>query len=179
LQEFGTSKINFLKIDVDGDDFALLKSFMSINNGNFSKALLGFEIESQFHGDSGEFGNTLDNILRLARNENFHLYKLDTNKYSRYVLPKQYVYDFPAQTVEGQVIWGDAVFIRDVADLSNLDDIVKCIMIYLMYDLDDCAIEAMLLHKEKLNLTDTFFEKFLNQLNPHQNKSRLLNFFGK
>lgn len=147
---FGVSSFDMIKIDVDGDDYAILRGFLT--NPTFAENLLAFEIESQFHGDAGEHGNTFDNIMRLAREHRFHLYKLDSYTYSRAAKPKPYVFDFPAQTYGGQVLWGDSVFIRDALEENNRERVMKLIKIYQVYDLDDCAFEALEYHRELLGM---------------------------
>lgn len=148
LGEFEINKLDLLKIDVDGDDFPILKSFFDIEGG-LKEGLLGFEIESQFHGDSGEYGNNFANILNLANENNFYLYKLDSYTYSRNSLRKKYVHPFPAQTHGGQIMWGDALFLRDGLSLESKEDILKMILILHSYDLEDCAFEIL---EEKSNV---------------------------
>ena len=144
IKEFKIECLDLLKIDVDGDDFAILNGFL--DDKSFSNSILAFEIESQFHGDSGKYGNTFENILRLARNNDYHLYKLESYTYSRSAKPKPYVFDFPAQTHGGQILWGDALFIKDALEESDLIRIFKLIKLYDIYGLDDCAQEAIDFH---------------------------------
>lgn len=147
---FEVNAFDLIKIDVDGDDYAILRGFLE--DSSLADHLLAFEIESQFHGDAGEYGNTFDNTMRLAREHGFHLYKLDSYTYSRAAKPKPYVFDFPAQTYGGQVLWGDSVFIRDALEEKDRVRILKLIEIYEAYDLDDCAFEALEYHHELLGL---------------------------
>lgn len=156
-QAFGVDAFDIIKIDVDGDDYAILKGFM--DSPHLSQELLAFEIEAQFHGDSGEYGNTFDNIMRLARERGFHIYKLDTFTYSRASKPKPYVHDFPSHTYGGQILWGDAVFIRDGIDETNSSRIRKIIKIYEAYDLDDCAFETLLHHSDSIGFSSHDFKR--------------------
>jgi len=133
--------LDLLKIDIDGDDFLCLKAFDLEGQLN---QLLCLDIESQFHGDNGNDGNTLWNIAKLANERSMPIYELEVNRYSRTILPSRFVYDFPAQTLHGQVLWGDAVFMRDpIESKLNLEETVKMISIFDIYGLYDCALEAL------------------------------------
>lgn len=145
-------QLELLKIDVDGDDFAILKAFFNLP-GDFVENLLAFEIESQFHGDFGEYGNNFGNILQLANANGFYLYKLDSYTYSRASLRKPYVHSFPAQTLGGQVLWGDALFMRDGIELNDPIAISKLILILEAYELEDCSFELVEERAELLGLS--------------------------
>jgi hypothetical protein len=106
--------------------------------------LLLLDIESQFHGNPDDRGNSLWNIGKLANQKNLHLYDLEVNRYSRSVLPSKFIYGFPAQTQNGQALWGDALFIKDSIDVSlSLIDRVKLVALYEVYGLYDCALETI------------------------------------
>ena len=152
LKKLEIKQLELLKIDVDGDDFAILKAFFNLP-GNFAKNLLAFEIESQFHGDIGEYGNNFGNILQLANANGFYLYKLDSYTYSRASLRKPYVHSFPAQTFGGQVLWGDALFMRDGIELNDPIAISKLILILESYELEDCSFELVEERAELLGLS--------------------------
>lgn len=154
LEYFHNPQIDILKIDVDGDDYSLLYGFLMETQESFGKNLLAFQIESQFHGDMGESGNTFENIMRIAREFDFHLYKLEPYTYSRYVLPQPYLYEFPAQTYGGQVMWGEAFFAKDGLSLNDKESIGKLIRIYQAYGLEDCAYESFLYLQDKNPLSD-------------------------
>jgi len=133
--------LDLLKIDIDGDDYLAMRQFFTTR---IDSELLLLDIESQFHGNLGDEGNTLWNIGKLANQNNLHLYKLEVNRYSRSVLPSKFLYDFPAQTQNGQSLWGDAIFIKDGLDGGlSLVDKIKLIAIYEVYGLYDCALETL------------------------------------
>jgi hypothetical protein len=133
--------VDLLKIDIDGDDYLAMRQFFKTR---VDSELLLLDIESQFHGDLGDEGNTLWNIGKLANENNLHLYDLEVNRYSRRVLPSKFLYDFPAQTQNGQALWGDATFAKDGLDgRLPLVDKIKLIAIYEIYGLYDCALETL------------------------------------
>lgn len=144
----GLSTIEILKIDIDGDDFPCFRAFADHDS---CSRLLAVEIESQFHGDIGSDGNTFENIARLARTRGLDLYDLSPYRYTRAALPGKFVFDFPAQTHTGQVMWADAVFARDLVG-QNADpvEVVKQAALLSIYDLEDCAYELLLDRRETI-----------------------------
>ena len=134
-------RLDLLKIDIDSDDYLAMNQFFKSGCG---AELLLLDIESQFHGNPDDSGNTLWNIGKLANQNNLHLYDLEVNRYSRSALPSRFIHDFPAQTQNGQALWGDALFIKDSID-ENLSviDLVKLIAMYEVYGLYDCALEVI------------------------------------
>lgn len=134
-------RLDLLKIDIDSDDYLAMKQFF---RSGIAAELLMLDIESQFHGNPNDNGNSLWNIGKLANQNNLHLYDLEVNRYSRSDLPSKFLYDFPAQTQNGQALWGDALFMRDSLDKHlALNDLVKLIALYEVYGLYDCAMEAI------------------------------------
>jgi len=133
--------LDLLKIDIDGDDFLCMKEFGRLGQ---LKDLLSLQIESQFHGENTELGNTLWNIGKEANKNELHLFDLSINRYSRRELPSKFLYSFPAQTSHGQAMWGDSLFMKD-AEKTNVSkiDLVKLIAIYEIYGFYDCAYELL------------------------------------
>src|SRR5262245_56497233 len=101
---------DFIKIDTDGNDLPVVLGAKRL----LRTGVLGLEVEMQFHGGVHEYGNTFSNIDTLLRTEGFSLFDLSPYRYSRAALPDLFLYDLPAQTSSGQVVWADAVYFRDV-----------------------------------------------------------------
>jgi hypothetical protein len=136
-----SGRLDILKIDIDGDDFLAMNQFFKSGIGD---VLLLLDIESQFHGNPDTKGNSLWNIGKLANRNNLHLYDLEVNRYSRSILPSKFLYGFPAQTQNGQALWGDALFVKDSIDVSlSVTDRVKLVALYEVYGLYDCALETI------------------------------------
>ncbi len=145
--------IDFIKTDTDGHDYEVLLSAEEIIQ---RCGVLGFHVECNFTGSAHESENSFHNIDRFMREQGFNLYGLSTNRYSRRHLPAPFKYRLLAQTVSGQVIWGDALYLRDGAsqhyrevwgeDLP-LGKLVKLAMIYELCGLPDCAVELVLKHE--------------------------------
>ena len=142
--------LDFLKIDTDGSDYQVLTGARQILE---SKAILGVTIECQFHGVVHDEANLFCNIDRFLRARGFSLYDLDVHRYSRADLPCPFVYDIPAQTLRGQIQWGEALYFRDLAnpDYSRMwghdydvSKMLKLVCLFELFFLQDCAVELIL-----------------------------------
>jgi FkbM family methyltransferase len=163
--------IDFIKTDTDGYDFEVLLSAEEIIQ---QCGVLGFQVECNFTGSAHGSENSFHNIDRFMREHGFNLYGLSTNRYSRRHLPAPFRYRLLAQTVSGQVIWGDALYLRDGAsqhyrevwgqDLP-LGKLIKLAMIYELCGLPDCAVELVLKHEQQFRrIVD--LERLLDALTP-------------
>ena len=148
--------IDFIKIDTDGHDYEVLCGARDI----LAKHLvLGLYVECQFHGQIHPRANLFSNIDRLLREEGFSLFDIEVYRYTRACLPGKFVYDIPAQTTGGQVLWGDALYLRDAAvpgyedrwecELS-VEKLIKLACLFEIYGLPDCEAELLLAHKGRL-----------------------------
>lgn len=150
------SNIDFLKIDTDGCDYDVLRGSENI----LSKCLvLGIFVESQFHGEIGSRSNLFSNIDRFLRERGFSLFDIEVYRYTRAVLPGRFTYNIPAQTTTGQVMWGDALYLRDLAAPQYERDwggnfspykILKLASIFEIYGLSDCAAELLLHFRDRI-----------------------------
>jgi len=114
LDEFllsrGKPNPNFLKVDTDGSDFLVLQGAQQVLS---DLNCVGVQVECQFHGRPDPQSNTFANIDTLMRSHGFRLFHLEHWKYSRTEFPSQFVYEIAAQTIEGGIQWGEALYIRD------------------------------------------------------------------
>ena len=140
---------DFIKIDTDGSDYQVLLGAENV----LARGVLGVHIESQFHGAVHDYGNLFSNIDRFLRARGFSLFDLSTWRYSRAHLPAPFVFEIAAQTHTGQVLWGDALYLRDLA-LPGYDDmfqfsttaerVVKLACLHELFGIPDCAAELLL-----------------------------------
>jgi FkbM family methyltransferase len=141
--------VDFIKIDTDGHDFEVLLGADALLR---SGGVLGMSIEAQLHGAVHDHANTFANIDRFMRGHGFSLFDLELYRYSRSALPAPFVYDIPAQTTTGQVLWGEAVYFRDLAsadyeqmwtyDLSR-ERVLKLASLFELFGMPDCAAELL------------------------------------
>jgi FkbM family methyltransferase len=157
--------IDFLKVDTDGADFDVLRGAERILREG---GVLGLAVEAQFHGPVAPDANLLSNIDRYLRGYGFGLFDLEVYRYSRSALPAEFVLDIPAQTVSGQISWGEAIYFRDLGDPKyeatwgfepSTTDVHKLMCLFEIFGLPDCAAELIvkyraLLPHERTDLLD-------------------------
>lgn len=157
LVDGATGDVDYVKIDTDGSDYPVLLGAKRLMR---SGPVLALSVECQFHGPVHDEANLFSNIDRLLRSEGFSLFDLEVYRYSRGALPKRFVYRIPAQTVEGQVLWADSLYLRDLGDrdyeekwaISVTDaKILKLACIMEIFGLEDCAAELLLKYRERLS----------------------------
>lgn len=146
LKEFGGA-IDFLKIDVDGADLAVLHSASSTLN---SPELLGVCLEVNYHGTEDSTDNTFHNMDRMMRKNGFELFDLTTRHYSAAALPSPFLYAYPAQTHAGRILQGDALYFRDLAAFDKMvaptmqaPSILKLACLFNLFGLPDCSAELL------------------------------------
>jgi FkbM family methyltransferase len=157
LDTQGVDRLDFLKIDVDGADFEILRS---LDEALSSKRVLGAMLEVSFHGSDNEHFNTFHNTDRFMRAHGFDLFALTTRPYSLAALPRpfQFAYPFGAQTTQGRPLQGDALYLRDYGharpdrDLSSWSDdqLLKLGALYALFGLIDAAAGLVLHFRERL-----------------------------
>jgi hypothetical protein len=141
--------VDFLKIDTDGHDIAvLLGAERLLSEGE----VLGVKIEAQFHGPIHPFANTFHNIDGFLRDHGFTLFDLNQRRYSRAALPDAFFGSRPGRTRTGQLMWGDALYLRDLAPADyermfafnvSSERVMKLACLFDLFDLPDCAAELL------------------------------------
>jgi FkbM family methyltransferase len=160
LDEFFASRpatsVDFIKIDTDGSDYGVL---LGAERVTAESPCLGLFIEIQFHGAVSPEANLFCNIDGLLRSRGFSLFDIEVYRYSRGVLPKRFAHGIPAQTAEGQVVYGDALYLRDAGDPDyeqmwgvSLSDrkVLKLAALSEVYGLEDYAAEVLCKYRKEL-----------------------------
>lgn len=159
LSEARIPVVDFLKIDTDGFDFDVLRGAES----TLANGCLAVEIEIQFHGRISRQSNTFCNIDGFLREHGFTLFKLAPVSYARSALPRPFSLDIPAQTEGGQVVWADAFYARDFADVNyagkfgltpTSDQRRNLALIFDLYGLEDAAAEILLANQSLFDPVD-------------------------
>jgi FkbM family methyltransferase len=149
--------VDFIKIDTDGHDYEVLAGADEVIR---NRGVLGLFVECQFHGITHLHSNLFSNIDRYLRERGFSLFDLEVYRYTRGVLPGHFVWRIAAQTREGQVLWGDALYLRDVsapgydarwAPALDPTKLVKLACLFEIYGMPDCAAELLLQRGSVLN----------------------------
>lgn len=156
LRSRNMMNVDFLKVDTDGNDFAILNSF-DASLGPFG--VLGALLEVNFCGSASDTDRTFHNVDRFMKAHGFEIFDLSVRRYSAAALPARYELDFPAQTVRGRILQGDALYVRDwaapewadAARSASPEKILKLAAIFAVHGLPDCAAEIVIAHKDRLN----------------------------
>ncbi len=177
VQESGIHSVDFVKIDTDGHDIEVILGAKEMLR---AQEVLGLSVESQMHGASHPCSNTFANVDRLLREWGFTLFDLDLWRYSRRSLPDKFYYQIPAQTVTGQVQWGEAVYFRDLGRpdyeqmhgfAAGLAKKIKLACLFELYGLPDCSAQILVQLQEQTG--DRFFSTLLDELVKHYRGSRM------
>jgi len=147
--------IDFVKIDVDGEDFEILRD---IETDLGKRRALGVQIEINYWGSDNPNDHTLHNVDRLMKRAGFELMDLSQRRYTTRLLPGRYLIGVPAETDRGRIYQGDAVYIRDLAQPDWLDlaedypaeKLAKLAAIFAAYGLTDCAAEILVELRERV-----------------------------
>jgi len=146
--EQGEPSVDFIKVDTDGHDYEVL-----CGAGTLLKPAhaLGILVEAQFHGFSHPHANLFANIDRLLRDHGFSLFDLTPYRYTRAALPGRFVMSAPSDTLEGQVVVADALYLRDPAApgydarwgaLAH-EKLLKLLCLFEIHGFPDCAVELI------------------------------------
>ena len=158
-----------MKTDTDGSDLEVLRSFEDMVRPS---RVLGFMVETPYTGSASDTVHTFHTVDRLLKRHGFVLGALSVNRYSRAALPAPFAYAIMAQTVWGQPMWGDLVYLRDGAqsDYPRFGDLsprklLKLACLWELFCAPDCAAEILLGHRERLSpLVDV--DRLLDVLTP-------------
>lgn len=164
-------KLDFIKIDTDGQDFQVL-----LGAGELLSRVgpIGLTVEALFVGQSYPHLNLFSHVDNLLRSRGYSLFAIDPVLYSRAALPRQFCGPKPINTTQGQLRWANTLFFRDVC-LPGYEQTFKIILTphkllklccaFEMYGLEDCAAEVLIQFRERIqHLTDV--DRCLNLLTP-------------
>ena len=144
------TELDFLKVDTDGSDLqVLVGADRLLREGAF----LGVLVEAQFQGWPHDYANTFANLDRWLRARGFALYDIDHHRYTRAALPGMFARDLIAETRSGQLLWGDALYFRDLAHPAYAATwqyaitrrrLLTLAAFFDLFALPDCAAELLL-----------------------------------
>jgi hypothetical protein len=154
LSQEGFLDADFLKIDVDGPDFELLRGSSELLA---RPSLLGAALEVTFVGSHDANDNTFHNTDRLMREKGFSLFGLSVRRYSSAALPSLFMDHHPAASLSGRPLQGDAIYLRDLASpfwredatASSDDKLLKLAALFSLFELPDQAAELLVVHRQR------------------------------
>lgn len=169
--------VDFIKLDIDGNDFYALVSCEEIIE---PLGVLGFMLEVNYCGTQSDTDHTFHNTDRFMRRHQFELLDLSIRRYSRKALPAPFALRMFAQTNWGAPLQGDAIYLRDMvspgretsARQFSQTKLLKAVAICEIFGLPDCAAELITTHQQLISASvDT--DKLLDLLTPDFNGRRL------
>lgn len=153
LAERGWGDVDYLKIDIDGDDLEVLESF----DGRFAEfGLMAVQIEVMFIGSHAERQNSFHNTDRFMRRQGFELFDLEVRRYSSRALPGPYIWPTPAETSFGRPFVGEAYYALDPAGANggrrplDAERLAKLAAIFSLWNAPDVAAELLLAKRTEL-----------------------------
>lgn len=169
-QKLNVTRMDFIKIDTDGYDLDILKSW-----GEPSPHILplGFLVEVNWWGGADEDSNTYHNIDRWMKARGFQPYGIEINMYGRASLPRPFKYEIFGPTIGGIPVQGDVLFLRDRVQfpISGTADVIKYAAIAEAFGLDDVAAEILLDSREttpkNLDITE-ILDNYAKRVDPHK-----------
>jgi FkbM family methyltransferase len=156
LDDLVVGNVDFAKLDVELAEFDVIQG----GRRTLSSAL-AVEIEIHFPKrppDAGCFAE----VDSLMRELGFELFDLDVYRFARGTFPSNALYDardaggnpIPGPTVEGPVLTGDALYVRDLARSAapTARQVSLLAAFYEIHRLPDCADELLRVHGESLGV---------------------------
>ncbi len=155
IAEAGLDTVDFIKLDVDGPDFGILRT---LDGALSALRVLGVGVEVNFIGAGGPNENSFHNMDGWLRGQGFDLFDLSIRRYAMAALPGRTRLDYPAETHIGRPFQGDAVYLRDLcapqnaalAAKASLGQLLKLAALYSLFGLPDCAAEVLVMFRARL-----------------------------
>lgn len=155
FKEQGLSSIDFVKIDIDGPDFDVIESLKTTFS---THQVIGVCMEVNWIGSGSPDEHSFHNTDRFLRECGFDLYDFTKRTYSLAALPSSYALPFPAQSVSGRPLQGDAVYLRDLAypaqkkraERYSPEKLLKLAAMFAMIGQPDSAANVLLTFRDRL-----------------------------
>ncbi len=150
----GMKTVDFIKVDTDGADYAVLRGADKLLRED---NVLGILIEMNFNEELHPHANSWRNIDHYLAEKGFSLFDLSIRKYTKGDLPGKFVYRIPAQTTHGQITQGDAFYLKDFVQMKKMGkqiptvQLVKMACLQEIFGLPDCAAELLLAFRDQLS----------------------------
>ncbi|MBM3645698.1 MAG: FkbM family methyltransferase [Alphaproteobacteria bacterium] len=155
VAQSGWSDLDYVKIDIDGADFQVLRSL----EGHLDRlSVLALGLEVNLFGGDADWEHTFHNTDRFMRECGFELFALEPRNYSMATLPQPFILPWPAETVRGRVVQADAFYARDPAaaywqDAARRMTPLKLIKLAALFSLrqqPDSAAELLIVFRDSI-----------------------------
>lgn len=156
-EKYNLKDLDFLKIDTDHNEYNILGSAQHIIE---SSPVLGLNIEVSFYGDHN-MKNSFAHIDIRMKEYGFVLVDLHLKHYSTSTLPRPFLWECVAETIEGRLYQGDALYLRDPLGMDvvgaprcpklSIDKLLKLICLYEIYDKPDMSAELLMAYRNELS----------------------------
>jgi len=147
--------VDFIKLDTEGSELDILKGTIV----TLKKSVIGLSIEVEF--PQSHIGQPVfSDVDSFLRGLGFILYDLSYYRHSKKALPEpRWLGQVPGATNRGQILWGQALYLRDAVNeinySNNIEDgwndlnILKLASFFELHTLPDCAIELLQVARQK------------------------------
>jgi FkbM family methyltransferase len=159
LDEFFAAQpadVDFVKVDTDGTDFAVLLGGRKLLS---QAGPVGLAVEAPLVGCTHRHGNVFRHIDEYLQDLGYSLFSIEPRFYTRAALPKPFRWSAPWDTHAGQVRWADTLYFRDVCipgyerrfhlTLSP-HKLLKLCCAYEIFSYEDCAAEVLLTYRDRI-----------------------------
>lgn len=158
-------KIDFIKIDIDGEDFNVLKNAKDVLK---TQSCLGVVIEVNFYGGKNRF-SAVDLFMKEL---GFDLLELRPRRYDSKHLPGRFEFKMLAQAQEGRILQADALFLRDPCKqlmqgetvTMTANQLLKLCMLYDACSMSSWAAEILISFKDILESSKVNVQELLDVL---------------
>jgi FkbM family methyltransferase len=150
----GVKSVDFIKVDTDGTDYAVLRGAEKLLG---EENMLGVLIEINFNGELHPHANSWRNIDHFLAEKGLSLFDLSIRRYTKGELPGKFVYRIPAQTTSGQITQGDAFYLKDFVQMKKMGkqvptiQLLKMVCLQEIFGLPDCAAELLITFRDQLS----------------------------
>jgi len=148
LYERNLTDVDFIDLQLGGADFVALTA---VDRFLDDAQVLGLSMIVNFFGSADTQIHTFHNVDRSMKARGFELFLLSQRRYSMAALPTPYKFSYLGESVQGRLLQGNALYLRDWAAPENVGaairggalKLAKLAAIFSMADLPDCAADLI------------------------------------